>query len=348
MSKHQYEYRKAMDSIHVSREWEDDMIQKILNAEKAQKKRIHRAHRLGLAAVAAAACLTIGAGAAEAATGIVSDIFAPLLGTAHTEIIDNIGYPVNASDSAGGVTVTADAVIGDNSSVCVIFSMTKDDGTPWTEVPDSSYLVFEDSTFDFSITDAGDGVLGAHGSSWFISDDPENRVIRFVEQRTVEDGIPSGHAKETLKNLCIWDEASQSTKTLVKGKWTLRFDLDFEDTSKQFPSGQAVEFLGEPAVITELMFSPISFSVTIEQNRTEYPLMDDKKYLDGTSEAMDQLDIVLNLKDGREIDLGYWAGGSYGADEGKSVFTKSSMFNEVIPLEDMESVTVCGTEIPLR
>ena len=76
--------------------------------------------------------------------------------------------------------------------------------------------------------------------------------------------------------------------------------------------------------------------------------MDDKKYLDGTSEAMDQLDIVLNLKDGREIDLGYWAGGSYGADEGKSVFTKSSMFNEVIPLEDMESVTVCGTEIPLR
>ena len=300
------------------------MIQKILNAEKAQKKRIHRAHRLGLAAVAAAACLTIGAGAAEAATGIVSDIFAPLLGTAHTEII------------------------GDNSSVCVIFSMTKDDGTPWTEVPDSSYLVFEDSTFDFNITDAGDGVLGAHGSSWFISDDPENRVIRFVEQRTVEDGMPSGHAKETLKNLCIWDEASQSTKTLVKGKWTLRFDLDFEDTSKQFPSGQAVEFLGEPAVITELMFSPISFSVTVEQNRTEYPLMDDKKYLDGTSEAMDQLDIVLNLKDGREIDLGYWAGGSYGADEGKSVFTKSSMFNEVIPLEDMESVTVCGTEIPLR
>ena len=348
MSKHQYEYRKAMDSIHVSREWEDDMIQKILNAEKAQKKRIHRAHRLGLAAVAAAACLTIGAGAAEAATGIVSDIFAPLLGTAHTEIIDNIGYPVNASDSAGGVTVTADAVIGDNSSVCVIFSMTKDDGTPWTEVPDSSYLVFEDSTFDFSITDAGDGVLGAHGSSWFISDDPENRVIRFVEQCTIEDGMPSGHAKETLKNLCIWDEASQSTKTLVKGKWTLRFDLDFEDTSKQFPSGQAVEFLGEPAVITELMFSPISFSVTVEQNRTEYPLMDDKKYLDGTSEAMDQLDIVLNLKDGREIDLGYWAGGSYGADEGKSVFTKSSMFNEVIPLEDMESVTVCGTEIPLR
>ncbi len=348
MSKHQYEYRKAMDSIHVSREWEDDMIQKILNAEKSQKKRIHRAHRLGLAAVAAAACLTIGAGAAEAATGIVSDIFAPLLGTAHTEIIDNIGYPVNASDSAGGVTVTADAVIGDNSSVCVIFSMTKDDGTPWTEVPDSSYLVFEDSTFDFSITDAGDGVLGAHGSSWFISDDPENRVIRFVEQCTIEDGMPSGHAKETLKNLCIWDEASQSTKTLVKGKWTLRFDLDFEDTSKQFPSGQAVEFLGEPAVITELMFSPISFSVTVEQNRTEYPLMDDKKYLDGTSEAMDQLDIVLNLKDGREIDLGYWAGGSYGADEGKSVFTKSSMFNEVIPLEDMESVTVCGTEIPLR
>ena len=98
--KHQYEYRKAMDSIRVSEEWEDNMIQKLMNTENQAAKRSRRFPRLGLAAAAAIACLTIGAGAAEAATGAVSDFFAPLFGTAHTEIIDSIGYPIGVSDSA--------------------------------------------------------------------------------------------------------------------------------------------------------------------------------------------------------------------------------------------------------
>ncbi len=347
MSKHQYEYRKAMDSIHVSQEWEDHMIHTLMNPD-AKETHPHRTPRMGLIAVAAAACLTIGASAAETASGAVSDLFAPLFGTAHTEIIDSIGYPVGVSDSTNGITVTADAIIGDANNICVIFSLTKEDGSPWTEVPDDSYLNFEDSTLDFRVEKQNPGGWGAHGGSWFIDEDPNDNVIQFVEQRTIDGAIPHGSAKETLKNLCVWDENAQELKTIVKGKWTLRFDLDFEDSSKTFQAGQEVTFAGSPATVTKLTFSPIAFYVEIEQNGAEYPLHDSDKYLSGESEALDSLSVLLRLKDGRELDIGYYSGGSSSFDNGKASFAKSGMLNEVIPLEDMASIIVCGLEIPLQ
>lgn len=346
MNRHQFEYKRAMDSIHATREWEDYMVAKLMENGKTKKTR--RAPRIGLIAAAAAACLTIGAGAAEAATGAVSDLFAPLFGTTHTEVIDSIGYPVGASDSSGGVTVTAEAIIGDANNVCVLFSLTRDDGSSWELPPDIGYLSFEESDLDL-------GMVGSHGSSWFLSGSGEflaegsdDKTLRYVEQRTVDEGIPRGSSKATLKNLCVWNEETESMETLAKGKWTLRFDLDFQDTTRNYPAGQTVEFLGEPATVTGITFSPIAFRVELEQNRTEYAVQDSYRYLDGQTEALDALSVVLKLKDGREIDLGYWAGGSVTPGDGKTSFVKSNLFDEVILPEEMESVTVCGVEIPLQ
>ena len=68
-----------------------------------------------------------------------------------------------------------------------------------------------------------------------------------------------------------------------------------------------------------------------------------------TERLIDTLSIVLKLKDGRELDLGYSSGGSVdGAKEETAVFTKSDMLSEIIPLEEMESIVICGTEIPLN
>lgn len=345
MNRHQYEYKQAMDSIRVTPEWEEQMITNLM--ENGTKKKTRFVPRVGLAVAAAAACLTIGAGAAEITTGAVSDFFAPLFGTAHTEIIDSIGYPVGVSDSSGGVTITADAIIGDTNNVCVLFTLTKDDGSAWENIPDSGYLSFEDSSLDFNLLEA-DGFSSAHGGSWFIDETPGDNVLQYVEQRTVDGSIQRCGAKETMKNLCVWNDETETMETVAKGKWTLRFDLDFEDTTQAFPSGQMVEFLGEPATVTDITFSPIAFRIDLEQARTEYPLQDSYKYLDGKTEALDAMQVLLELKDGREIDLGYWAGGSITPGDDKTIFTKSSIFDEVIPVEDMVSVTVCGTEIPLR
>lgn len=349
MSKHQYEYRKAMDSIHVTKEWEDHMIQNLMNAGEKNERRSRRAPKMGIAVAAAAACLTIGAGAAEVATGAVSDFFAPLLGTAHTEIIDSIGYPIGVSDSDAGVTVTADAIIGDTNSICVVFSLEKEDGSAWDPDLDVKALHFEDSTFDFDVEKDNPDGWGAHGSSWFFDETPGDSVIQFVEQRTVDGGKPCGRGSETMKNLCYWDEDTDESRPLFKGKWKLRFEVGFEDTVQHFTAGQAIEFYGAPATVREISLSPISFRVEVEQSGNDYSPSGDPRYLDGEIEALDTLSVVLKLKDGRELDLGYSSGGSVdGAKEETAVFTKSDMLSEIIPLEEMESIVICGTEIPLN
>ena len=348
MSRHQYEYRNAMDSIHVSEEWEDTMIRKLMNEGEQPANTIRCMPRLGLVAAAAAVCLTIGAGAAEVTTGAVSDFFAPLLGTSHTEIIDRIGYPVGVSDSDAGVTVTADAIIGDTNSICMIFSLERDDGSPWDKDLDVKALHFEDSTFDFDVEKDNPDGWGAHGSSWFFDETPGDSVIQFVEQRTVDGGKPCGRGSETMKNLCYWDDAAGESRTLLKGKWKLRFEVGFEDTVQNFPAGQAVEFFGAPATVSEISLSPISFRVAVTQSGNDYKPSGDPRYLDGEIEALDTLSIVLKLKDGRELDLGYSSGGSVdGAKEETAVFTKSDMLSEIIPVEEMESIVICGVEIPL-
>ena len=48
---------------------------------------------------------------------------------AQTEIIDKIGYPVGASDTDNGVTVTADAVMGDAYNAVIVYTISRDDGT---------------------------------------------------------------------------------------------------------------------------------------------------------------------------------------------------------------------------
>ena len=50
---------------------------------------------------------------AEAATGAVSYLLAPLFGMAQTEIVDGIGVPIGVSASVDGYTLTCDAIIGD-------------------------------------------------------------------------------------------------------------------------------------------------------------------------------------------------------------------------------------------
>lgn len=91
--------------------------------------RVRRFPRIATVGVAAALVLSIGAGA----TGVfksASDAFAGVFGpTADTEIIDQIGHPIGASDTSNGVTVTADAILFDGYNYLISYTLEKEDGS---------------------------------------------------------------------------------------------------------------------------------------------------------------------------------------------------------------------------
>ena len=137
-------YNSALDELRFSEEAKSRMVDRLMAAAEQPEQpvaihRVRRFPRIAAVGVAAALVLSIGAGA----TGVfksASDAFAGVFGpTADTEIIDQIGHPIGASDTAGGVTVTADAILFDGYNYLISYTLEKEDGSAFdcTKNPDT-------------------------------------------------------------------------------------------------------------------------------------------------------------------------------------------------------------------
>ena len=135
-------YNSALDELRFSEEAKSRMVDRLMAAAEQPEQpvaihRVRRFPRIAAVGVAAALVLSIGAGA----TGVfksASDAFAGVFGpTADTEIIDQIGRPIGASDTAGGVTVTAEAILFDGYNYLMTYSIAREDGTAFSveEIP---------------------------------------------------------------------------------------------------------------------------------------------------------------------------------------------------------------------
>ena len=356
------EYTEAVAGLQFSDEAKARMVQRLLDAQEQAadnvvslpRARKRRWPRIAAVSVAAAVVLTVGA----SATGVLKtagEAFQGMFGpTADTEIIDKIGRPVGASDTDNGVTVTADAIIGDKYHYAVTYSIAKDDGT----------------AFDIDLTDTvGDGVLpltfgeedtslsgyygGTHGGSYFYDADPADNAIQYVETREISEGEVRGHTvRAKFTDLCVFDD-EMNRSVIAEGEWSFKFNLDFEDTSVSLPAGQTFDLNGMTATIDEISLSPLALRVdyTVDSELQWDENAQSGKQSEHDSEQMhkyfDSVQIFVNKADGTNIDLSY-AGGSISPEGGKTVCQKGDIFSEIIALEDVESVTVQGVEIAVQ
>ena len=320
------EYKNALDGLRFSEEAKARMAKRLMDTmerpEQAPetRRRVRRMPRIAVVGVAAALALGVGA----SATGVLKtagEAFAGVFGpTADTEIIDKIGRPVGASDTDNGVTVTADAIIGDKYHYAVTYSIEKKDG----------------AAFDIDLTDTvGEGLLpmgfadgdtslmgyfgGAHGGSYFYDADPADNAIQYVETREISDGEVRGHAvRAKFSDLCVYaenDTGELERRVIAEGDWSLKFNLDFEDTSVSLPAGQTFELNGMNAVIDEITLSPLALRVDYTVDST---VQWDENAQSGRQSEHDSaqmhkyfesVQILVNRKDGASIDLSN-AGGS--------------------------------------
>ncbi len=356
------EYTEAMAGLQFSDEAKARMVQNLLDAqEKATdnvvampRGRKRRLPRIAAVGVAAAVVLTVGA----SATGVLktaSEAFQGVFGpTADTEIIDQIGRPVGASDTSGGVTVTADAIIGDKYHYAITYSIVKDDGTAFdidlTNTVGNGVLplTFEESDCTLS------GYLGGtHGGSYFFDADPADNAIQYVETREISNGEVRGHTvRAKFKDLCVYDD-EMNRVLLAEGDWSFKFNLDFEDTSVSLPAGQTFDLNGMTATIDEITLSPLALRVdyTVDSEVQWDENAQSGRQSDHDSEQMNRyfesVQILVNKADGTSLDLSL-AGGSISPEGGKTICQKGEIFSEIIPLEDIVSVTVQGIDIPVQ
>lgn len=347
-------YNSALDELRFSDEAKSRMVDRLMAAAEQPEQpvaihRVRRFPRIAAVGVAAALVLSIGAGA----TGVfksASDAFAGVFGpTADTEIIDQIGHPIGASDTAGGVTVTADAILFDGYNYLISYTLEKEDGSAFdcTKNPDTGlydlYWKRSDSTI-------GRGVDGASGSSYFYDENPSDNAIQYVETMSYNDAVQTGGTvKITLHDLQEFSNDGTES-TLVKGTWSLKFKLDAGNSAVELPAGQSIQVGGKTATINKVLLSPIGYNfVYTVDGKAPFENAESGQEPASHRDTWDAFSakLLINKKDGTVIDVP-GNGSSMDPHDGKTVCTRQGTFDTILPLDEVASVTIGDTTIPVK
>ena len=348
-----FDYKKEMSELRFTEIQKKALAEAAASAARTPAKRRRPVFRTALIAAAMAAVLVVGSSAA----GILpspAEIFAPLFGgaAAQTEVIDKIGRPIGASDTDNGITITAEAIMGDQYNAVIVYTLTRDDGERF--LPEGKGL---DETYLMMGGYGGASWVkgGAHGGSWFVDEDPEDNQIQLVETASSNVAMTKGTANASFEDLQYWNAETEQAELLYPGKWKLRFEVDYEDCSVRLGGGETVSQDGLNFTIDEVSVSPIAVRAAYT---ADLAVVWDSMASSGRQSAEDarqaqryleNIEILLTKTDGTVIDLSNSGGGitpDYEANV--SHCTKGAVLDEIIPLEDMASISVGGVtyEIP--
>ncbi len=305
-------------------ELNDEIIQ---DAEAAQPVSVKIRWRGLVAAVLAVALLAVPV-SAEVVNGYVSNLLAPLFGNAQTDIVDEIGKPIGASVTADGYTLTADAVIGDQYNVAIVYTLSRDDGQP---IPEGTHFA-----------QWKNGIIGVGSGSGTIStvkneDDPSK--LHFVESWSRESPLIGRYVSVSFGNLEIHNENGENTP-IAEGPWELNYTLRYEDTSVSIPiqDMKVTDTDGDNYRIDEAIISPVGLRINGVILNPSW--RGDPPFKNFT--------VAIRIKDGSVLYLkDHSSGGHYTEGDKTADFRFNAMFEIPIDLKNIEALIICGVAYPL-
>lgn len=343
-------YRNAYNSLSYTNAQKKHIAEKAAAAAlKIRQKPSGNPHLISKLAATAACFLCVLTLSAEAA-GIstpISQILAPIFGgsPAQTEVIDKIGRPIDARDTDNGVTIQADAIIGDQYNACIVFTIRRDDGTPLLPENAMAEQLLLGGFCDVSLAEN----QGTHGIAGFEDAVPGDSEIHYVNVISSDTPLNAGTAKVDFRNISYID--GKSTVPVVKGNWKFQFDVDYEDSSVSFGRGSRFSQYGLNFTITEASVSPVGIRIAYEVD-TQIQWSDapsgrlPEKDRFQTERCLEDVEILLVKKDGTVIDMTN-SGGTVSSENGRTSCIKSRVFEEILPLEEVASVRVGGIDFPI-
>lgn len=311
-----------------------------------------------IAAVTAVLAIVIGGAGTAMATGVLplpSDMLSDIFDgpASQTEIIDRIGRPVGASCSNNGVTVTADAIMGDKDMVTIAYTLTFDDPAALKKLSEPG----ENGTIAGSVDGNVyvDGEHGGQGQSWLIDKNPNDSSIQYFAQFSVESPGLMGRTVRTHINSLVVPRAGKELpeyKKILTGPWDLKFQLNYEDTSVTIPAPKSVNFNGTKATIQEATVSYVGVSVRYNIDRSIEHDNNSGKMSQNMEESMDavgNIPLIVTFKDGHVEDAtshsGYFANK---LDNGTTDVHKTWPFSQVCDTDKIASVQIGDTVIPMN
>ena len=318
-----------------------------------------RAHRRGrwlrVAAVLAIALVRGGGGTVAVAAGVLpnpADVLSDVFGgaPAQTELLDDVGHPIGASATSNGVTVTAEAVIGDRANYTVVYAIELDDPSVLEGLTPNENgllpLIADASTYV-------DGAMSGGGGAYFYDADPTDNVIQYVETMSVNtwdgSGIIGRTARFSMRGIRAFTEEGDKG-TVASGEWDLKFEMNYVDTTVDLPAGQTTTWQGVGVTVDAVTVSAIGVTVDYTIGRQMGDLGPSGQLSD---EAQAKQGAGLGLPgtgtfaDGTTFDATSANSTAEKRDDGTSAVAKSATYDRIVDADDIVSVTVGDVVIPV-
>ena len=336
-------YRSAFSHVHAPADCVRQALEQIptppeVSRDIPQKRRPLRKVLILAAAAAVLMTMTVGA---ELATGSVSNLLAPLYGSAQTELVDSVGYPVDASVTVNGYTLTADAVIGDRYSIAVVYTLTRDDGQP---IPENvSFRDYSNSYFSFA---------SGGGSCEYRRDEglPANQ-LQIVERWTSSGILPFFRGIHVVfEDLVLWDPETHESSILAEGTWELRFTARYRDTTVKVPVEDltVTDSEGTEYEIRKILLSPLGIHMDLTLRPANADQLSEADLETFHGQAIHEFTVSLRLTDGTDLmieDHNFGSSGATDALERRGDY--GAFFDQPIPLDTISALVICGTEVPV-
>lgn len=342
-------YVESMEQIKFTEKQQERMVDFMVN--NAGKKEKHMpASRTGMSfkirrlAIACICFCIITAGAAAAnAAGVfkpVSEAFREVfhLDADTARITDYTGSSLGITDTSGNVSVTADAVLGDDYNFAVVFSIKKEDGTAFKE-DDIRALNAEQNDVSFRymniITNKkADGQkMGNQGRDFYFYDaNPDDPSFQLLYTCTSDIPGSTGEVNALFSDFGYYDSSAHFV-TVASGCWNIKFQLDYVNSARHLATGQQIKQGKETIIVKKADISPVGFHIEFETEN-----MEDIEEMPG---IVKNFPVELVLTDGKKINLKKKSKAfSLWIENNSTYATYGNTFQQIIPVEQMESLHI--------
>lgn len=311
------------------------------------RPRRSRSSGRGTRIAAAAVCLAVAVGlggyayAGGQLVGITSAIDNVFFGApAATEVSDKIGHPVDASATSAGVTISADAVMGDDHGYAVVYSVSRDDGEPFGEVSTNAngVLTIDGHPVDVDLDQGVDGANGQSGDQYLYDEDPADNAIQVVTRFITDTNLIGATVNTHIAGLGLFNDDYTGVEPLVTGAWDLKFELNYEsDQVLLTPSGTLS--IGETdGSVQAVSVSPVGVWVEYTMDGVEEAPESDGMW---SPAFLDLGTIAVTMDDGSSFNVACGAG-HLSEQDGTTVCETGSFFDRVIDPDQVASVSFNG------
>lgn len=298
-----------------------------IEKEQAPRRRIHP-KRAALAALAAATIFVCGAFTANVLE--LDSKLIEMLGGSSEEITEAV-TDINTAVEKNGLRLEVKQAVGDGHRVYAVFELTS-----LTDLKMDRTCGFQEYEVEWSEEYGHSGIsIDAEQNS--VSKD--GKTLRFGVEFTMDRQVYDQNIVMRFEDFGkIFFIPKEETEVLAEGVWIIDFPLKYKKVSKTCNTDVLIQVKSGSVRLEKIDISPMS--CFLEFHAAEYSEELRESWADG-------LHPKIRMKDGSVVS--FRTRGASWTESGKtSRGTLEGNFSRLIDMEQMESLILCGEEIPLN